>query len=182
MAGELPKSRRFLRTPALPSFLRPLVVRIRASVKLRDSGRGRGPRGTLDEIASYRRGRPFGPGEWIVPDQVWSDLEMETVFRGIDRCSSAVGQQILYDLLRSPVSDPEEVERRSDLIRCLDESPELRRKTLVALKGLSGSRAYYLHHLFLSELPRRPRFYLIFPILTLSAFASIHPITTAAAR
>ena len=173
MASELAKSRRLFRTPALPPFLRRFVERIRLGVKLRGWGRGQGPQGTLDEIASYRRGRLSGAGGWIVPEQVWSDLEMDAVVRAVDHCASAVGQQILYDLLRSPLSDPEEVGRRSDLIRCFDENPDLRLKTLDALKGLSGSRAYYLQYLFLSELPRRPRFYLIFPILTLSAFASI---------
>ena len=140
---------------------------------MRNSERASELPGRLDEIASYHRGRPPGAGERIVSEQVWGDLDMEAVFRDIDQCAGAVGQQILYDLLRSPLSDPEEVERRSDLIRCFDENPDLRRKTLDTLKALSGSRAYYLQYLFRSELPRRPRFYLIFPILTLFAFVSI---------
>ncbi|HEY8468517.1 MAG TPA: hypothetical protein VIL18_02685 [Longimicrobiales bacterium] len=129
--------------------------------------------GTLDDIAAYHRRRPPDGGATPVSDRVWQDLDMDAVFARVDRCASAVGQQVLYDLLRSPLPDPERVAERAALAQRLAEEPALRAQIERAMYGLRQRSAYRLPHLLFDELPRRPRFYLAFPALTVLAAAAI---------
>ncbi|MFS8637664.1 MAG: hypothetical protein FWJ74_06230 [Gemmatimonadota bacterium] len=123
----------------------------------------------IAEIASYheaRRGRE--PGE-ALSDRVWSDLELQSVYERIDRCGSPVGQQVLYDMLRRPLYDASAILRRGAAISALRARPELRDRIRAALHPLAHPVSYDLHHLTASELPGRPRWYFLLPLLGLAA-------------
>jgi|GEM_PF-6041785 len=56
----------------------------------------------LDNIALYHRAKVLRDGGDEVDDRTWSDLDLDAVFVELDRCASAVGQQVLYHRLRTP--------------------------------------------------------------------------------
>jgi hypothetical protein len=129
--------------------------------------------GTLDEIATYYRQRSPGSVPQHISDRTWDDLDLGAVFRHIDHSASTVGQQVLYDLLRSPESIPDRIAERDVLVRRLGEESGLREVIERAVSGLRHGSAYGLSYLFLEDLPRRPRFFLLFPALTLAALGAV---------
>jgi hypothetical protein len=68
----------------------------------------------------------------------WQDLDMDDVFKRINRCQSSVGEEYLYALLHAP-TNPETLEYREKLIQCFDDEL-LRTKTQVVLDRLGIER------------------------------------------
>ncbi len=125
----------------------------------------------MDLIASYWRALP--PSDDAIDDRTWADLDLDAVFERIDRTASAVGQQSLYARLRRGHVDPADLERFDRAAtRCAGDDA-LRRTVAAALRPLDDARAYALPGLFLRDLPTRPAYWPLFPLLTFTAIASI---------
>jgi hypothetical protein len=133
--------------------------------------------GTLAEIAQYHGSGVSPRGEARISDEVWTDLEMDALFGAIDRCGCGLGQQVLYDILRRPVANPDSIphaiENLDRNIRVLAANANARRMISAAVKPIGGGYAYELHRLITDELPAPPRWRLIFPVLSLIALAAI---------
>lgn len=127
--------------------------------------------GTMDDIASYHRARR--DAAVALSDRTWNDLEFDGVFRLADHCISAIGQQILYALLRRPQLNPAEVTRRDAIIRSLDTDSTIKEDVRQALCKLKTRSAYYLYRLFAEELPPRPRLFFVFPLLSLASIIGL---------
>ena len=54
---------------------------------------------------------------YTVDDATWNDLDMDEVYKQIDRTTTTCGQHVLYDWLRRPLSDAKSLEKRERLIR-----------------------------------------------------------------
>ena len=67
-------------------------------------------------------------GEYTLDDQTWYDLNMDDVFRKIDRSLSTVGESVLYKLLRNPLIDQEEIQSREAKINSVNKDIDLRAK------------------------------------------------------
>ena len=50
--------------------------------------------------------------EYTLDDQTWYDLNMDEVYRKIDRSYSSVGESVLYSMLRNPLTNKEEIIER----------------------------------------------------------------------
>ena len=59
-------------------------------------------------------------GEDYIDDITWNDLDMDKIFMMIDNTHSSVGRDELYKLLRKPVTDKAELEKREQLIEYFD--------------------------------------------------------------
>lgn len=59
-------------------------------------------------------------GEDYIDDITWNDLDMDKIFMMIDNTHSSVGRDVLYKLLRKPVTDKAELEKREQLIEYFD--------------------------------------------------------------
>ena len=59
-------------------------------------------------------------GEDHIDDITWNDLDMDKIFMMIDNTHSSVGRDVLYKLLRKPVTDKAELEKREQLIEYFD--------------------------------------------------------------
>jgi len=53
----------------------------------------------LDLICRYHKNKSRKASSVYVDDMTWSDLNMDEIFRRIDRCASSIGSQYLYHLL-----------------------------------------------------------------------------------
>lgn len=54
---------------------------------------------------------------FVVDDITWNDLDMNRIFRQMNQANSSIGEEYLYNLLRTPVFDEDELRRRDELIR-----------------------------------------------------------------
>ena len=106
-------------------------------------------------------------------ERTWKDLDLDDVFCSLDYTESEPGRQYLYHLLRTPQFSEEPLQRRERLVRCLAGDPELTERIQTPLRRLQHPRAGQLVHLVLGELPRRPGYWLLFPILTVTSATSL---------
>jgi hypothetical protein len=72
-----------------------------------------------EDIACYFYERANAGTDPVIDDRTWEDLDMDAVFQKIDRTRSSVGQAVLYDMLRRPVFDGEELASRALIIKAL---------------------------------------------------------------
>lgn len=61
---------------------------------------------------------------FVIDDITWKDLDMDRVFRQMNQTCSSIGEEYLYNLLRTPCFQKEELEKRNELIRFFEEHEE----------------------------------------------------------
>lgn len=75
-----------------------------------------------------------------VDDQSWEDLSMDEVYRLVDRTYSSAGESILYNMLRTPLTDEKALKKRWKLIKSLEQDEENRVKIQGQFFDLSKDR------------------------------------------
>ncbi len=129
-------------------------------------------RGSLEEIRHFdEQLRQTGERDGLDP-RTWADLDLDAVFRRLDRTASAVGQQVLYARLRAPASDREALAAFDDLVTRLGSAPGVRDLARKALSRLSARNVYGLPSLLFGLLPPRPALAPLFPVLTAAALVA----------
>ncbi len=66
----------------------------------------------------------------------WNDLELDRVFKEVNRTHSSVGEEYLFAAMYRPESGAEELERREALAQLFSENEEVRLKTQMALSRM----------------------------------------------
>jgi hypothetical protein len=131
----------------------------------------------MEDIALYHHARIERDGEDalgdVLDDRTWTDLDLDLVFEQVDRCESAVGQQYLYHLLRTPSRDTRRLDDFDELVDRLTRDGGARTAIAKLLERLNRAKAFYLPNLFLLPLPWRPPFRWLYPLLTFLAVASV---------
>jgi hypothetical protein len=126
----------------------------------------------MEEIAKYHDLRRQVETRERVDERTWVDLDLDAVFARLDRNESTLGQQMLYDILRTPHVDAARLERFDRLATHLGASQKLREALQVELARLSQPRGHFLPHLFLAPLPERVAVPFLYPLLTFLAIVS----------
>ncbi|MBO6112756.1 MAG: hypothetical protein J6P45_06885 [Lachnospiraceae bacterium] len=73
----------------------------------------------LNTLSGYEGGQ-------VIDDITWNDLDMDKVFLSVDRSLSQTGSEYLYDMLKKPVKDSEEIKERDRVIEHFDTDSEKR--------------------------------------------------------
>jgi len=124
-------------------------------------------------IAAYHRRFPTSPGTEPLDDRTWRDLDFDEVFLSLDHAASEPGRQYLYHCVRSPHFSIEPLARLDRAARSFDADDSTANRARAALSELSDPRAGYLEGLLFGDLPRRPRFWWFFPLLTAASVACL---------
>ena len=66
----------------------------------------------FEKISHYYRNK----GAQGIDEITWNDLEMDEVFKRINSSTSSVGEEVLYDILRTPTFDTNILNKRKDFI------------------------------------------------------------------
>jgi hypothetical protein len=127
----------------------------------------------MDAIAIYHGLRQAVETHPAVDERTWTDLDMDEVFALLDRTSSAPGQQILYDRLRSMDGSERELHRLEQSIERFAADENLRIDLQIALRPLRQAGASYLPYLFLAPLPDAVRFPILYRLLTFFFLISV---------
>jgi len=120
-------------------------------------------------IAAYHRRFPTDLGTEPLADRTWRDLDFDEVFHSLDFTASEPGRQSLYHHLRSPHFSLEPLARLDRAARSFAADDPAATRARASLSELSDRRASYLESLLFGELPRRPRLWWLFPLLTAAA-------------
>lgn len=127
----------------------------------------------MDLIAAYHRRFPDEDGSEPIDDRTWRDLDLDEVFLSLDCTASEPGRQYLYHCLRSPHFSVDPLIRLDRAARALAADDATATRARIALGELSDPRAARLQDLLFGELPRRPRFWWLFPCLTAAALTCL---------
>lgn len=105
------------------------------------------------EIAAYFHHNKQGDSYSVLSDQTYSDLGVEDLFSFTDRTSSRVGQQYLYNLLRTIPVGKSEIEQHEDLIDQFSTNSNMREGLTKILSGLQSTDAYSIIKLLSTHHP-----------------------------
>ncbi len=107
----------------------------------------------------------------VISDRTFQDLDMNEVFMFIDRTASKIGQQVLYQVLRTIPGNNSRTEKFEKIIDILKENPEVRDELLLEISSLNKRDAYYVSSLFLENYLQKPKWFWIVPVFPWSVFS-----------
>ena len=108
----------------------------------------------------------------IISDNTWVDLDMNEVFRFLDRTTSKIGQQYLYYKLRT-ITSISDLTRFGKLTEVFKSNHALRVKCQFELSELSSNKAYYFEEIFRLQNVEKSNKIWLFRSLSIAAISTI---------
>lgn len=105
-------------------------------------------------------------------DRCASDIDLNEVFKVVDRTSSKIGQQYLYYKLRT-IQDQGRLQDFSDLTTLFEENEDLRVKAQFNLKSLNSNDSYAFESLVTSQPIEKPKIIWLIYTLSILSFSFI---------
>lgn len=124
-------------------------------------------------ISRYFNNKDHSSQFQVLSDQVCEDLDFDLVFTYLDRTSSKVGQQYLYNRLRTIDYSKERFIKQEEIISYLKQHSEIRVEIQCHLKKLDNNQTYYLVDLFQQEIDKKASWYFIIPLISFTTLFSI---------
>ncbi|MFA8437266.1 MAG: hypothetical protein ACEPOZ_22390 [Marinifilaceae bacterium] len=127
----------------------------------------------FNQIEKYFRGKKHTEVLQAISDKTCNDLDFEELFMFLDRTSSKVGQQYLYNRLRSVPAGSNDTKAQEDLIELLSTDSEFRVSLQRQLGKLNSNDSYYISSLFQEEHIKPPKWFFLVPILSFTTVFSL---------
>lgn len=128
----------------------------------------------FERIESYFRKKDNSHSLQVLSDKTCNDLDFQELFMFVDRTHSKVGQQYLYNKLRTiPTNNDTTTGKHEKLITEFTENIEFRLSVQYQLSKLSAHEAYYIPSLFQDELLQPPKWYFIVRLLSFTSLLSL---------
>lgn len=103
----------------------------------------------------------------VISDKTMNDIDFQELFMFLDRTNTRVGQQYLYNRL-STIDANDDFGRQENLIEYYLKNEQVRVKTQWLLSKLNTNEAYYLSSLFQDDYIKRPKWFWVFPVFSVS--------------
>ncbi len=145
------------------------LLRITLGIKRDERARRAARAPDLDAARAYHDLLSDSDRAGVIDERTWRDLDLDDVFCRMDFTVSEPGRQYLYHQLRTPGMAPDPLSRLDHAVRKLDGADGAGAQVRDALRRLQDPRAARLVNLIFEDLPARPRFWLLFPVLTTAA-------------
>ena len=120
----------------------------------------------FEMIEKYFRNKDNSEAFQTLSDKTCDDLDFDELFCFLDRTNSRIGQQYLYNRLRTISSSREETGRNEEIISRFKQDEVFRVKIQRELTQLNEFKAYYLPSLFQDEHISPPKYFFIFKLLS----------------
>ncbi len=126
----------------------------------------------FDELSLYHRAMIPEVTD-LVSEATWFDLDMNSVFKKIDRTISVVGAQYLYHKMFCYQDSQDSLQKKlSEGIRLIEDT-ENTMKMAEILYPLRGRSAAYISSVIFENLPEKPKYYLLLILLSLVFISSV---------
>ncbi|MCJ7581653.1 MAG: hypothetical protein MUP98_14095 [Candidatus Aminicenantes bacterium] len=103
--------------------------------------------------------------KYSLDDRTWNDLDMNSIFVQIDRTMTIPGEQTLYSLLRQPLLDGDELDKRNRVINLFSQNQEIREKYQIALSKLGKKEDVYDLSILWEDPPPMNKYVFLYIIL-----------------
>ncbi|MCZ4695102.1 DNA mismatch repair protein MutS [Ancylomarina euxinus] len=127
----------------------------------------------FEMISKYFKNKNNAKSFHVLSDKTCNDLDFEELFMFVDRTSSKVGQQYLYQTLRCMPSDSMTTDLNEKLIGELTDDIDFRVKTQMLLEKLQKDNVYYLPSIFQEEHLKAPKWFFAVPLLSFTSLLTI---------
>jgi len=81
--------------------------------------------------------------KYALDDRTWNDLDMNSIFTQIDKTMTIPGEQTLYSILRQPLLNEDELDKRNRVINLFSQNQEIREKYQIAFSKLGKKEDVY---------------------------------------
>lgn len=122
----------------------------------------------FESIEKYFKNRNQAEAFQILSDKTCNDLDFNELFMFLDRTTSKVGQQFLYNVLRTIPSEGAGFPEQENIIQQISNDPVLRLRLQVHLDKLSSDSTYNITSLFQDEHIRKPKWFFVIPVLSVT--------------
>lgn len=122
-------------------------------------------------IEKYFKAKDNSDSFQTLSDRTCNDLDFQELFMFLDRTISKVGQQYLYQRLRTIPNSTKNVNEK--LVKFLTEKPELRTSIQLKLEQLKNYETYFITTLFQDEHLKEPKWFFIIKLLSFTSLISI---------
>ncbi len=127
----------------------------------------------FESIEKYFRNKDHNGAFQILPDKTCMDLDFNELFMFVDRTTSKVGQQFLYNTLRTIPANSDKFSDQERIIQQIMNESNLRLKIQLQLDKLTRESSYFITSLFQDEHIQRPKWYFVIPLLSFSSLLSV---------
>ncbi len=127
----------------------------------------------FDSIEKYFRNNDHSKAYQVLSDKTCNDLDFDELFMLLDRTNSKVGQQYLYDQLRTINLDKEQTKLDEEIINTLSKDSDLRISLQKKLEKLNNKDAYYITNLFQDQHLKPPKWFFVIPLLAFTSLVSL---------
>lgn len=124
-------------------------------------------------IGKYFRNKDNSDSFQVLSDKTCNDLDFEELFMFIDRTESKVGQQFLYNTLRTIPLNSKQNELNEKIINELTENVDFRVKIQRHIQKLKKDEVYYISSLFQGENLKQPKWFLVIRLLSFTSLLSL---------
>lgn len=111
--------------------------------------------------------------EFCIDDQSWDDLDMDKIFAVIDRTSSTPGEQGLYNLLRTPLTDDISFNKRKNTIEFFQSNKEIRENIQMELEKVGRQSGSLITTFLWEDIMIKFKYKFVFTILALLGLLSL---------
>ncbi|MBI9053079.1 MAG: DNA mismatch repair protein MutS [Bacteroidales bacterium] len=127
----------------------------------------------FEMIKKYFNGKQSTENHQILSDKTCNDFDFDELFMFVDRTNSKVGQQYLYNKLRTiPLTNSDQT-YNENLIKEFIKKNDFRLSVQTQLTKLNEFDAHYLTTLFQECFISAPKWFFIVPVLTFTSILSI---------
>lgn len=109
----------------------------------------------------------------VISDRTCNDLDFEELFTFIDRTNSKIGQQYLYNVLRTINYKPDITDKHEEIIDFFTTNPEFRVSVQEQLDKHNKDGAYYITSLFQNEQIKPPGWFFVVRMLSFASLLSL---------
>jgi hypothetical protein len=127
----------------------------------------------FDLIERYFRKKDHSGSFHTISDKTCNDLDFQQLFMFIDRTTSKIGQQYLYNKLRSIPGNSDKESKQENLIEHFSNQPDFRVDVQKKLHGLQNTNVYHITQLFQDEHVKPPKWFFITRILSFTSLFSV---------
>lgn len=124
-------------------------------------------------IESYFKNKENSDSYQVISDKTCSDLDFNELFKFVDRTSSKIGQQFLYNKLRVIPKNSDKRNEDEILIKKLAKETDYRTDIQYKLDKLNKTEAYYINTLFQDEHIKAPKWFFIIRLLSFTSLMSL---------
>jgi len=128
---------------------------------------------TFELIESYFKKKDKSEAFQVLSDKTCNDLDFNELFMFLDRTTSKVGQQVLYDTLRTIPSGNDKLIIQEKIVDKISNNPDLRLNLQLHLNNLVKDDVYYLTSLFQDQHLKEPKWFFVIRLLSFTSLLSL---------